>query len=109
MSGQQLILHILQIAFGVGWAAAITGRAFALTWRPVATLFAALILLTIAARLLQWALFQLPLNDWTLYLLDAAILLPIGWAAFRATRAWQLSTKYFWLFERTGPLSWRER
>jgi hypothetical protein len=29
--------------------------------------------------------------------------------AWRMTRAGQMATQYYWLYERTGPLSWRPR
>jgi hypothetical protein len=40
---------------------------------------------------------------------DAAVILAIGSIGFRFTRARQMATQYRWLYERTGPLTWREK
>ena len=36
-------------------------------------------------------------------------LLIIGSLGYRITRAHQMTTQYAWLYERTGPMSWRPR
>jgi hypothetical protein len=35
--------------------------------------------------------------------------LAIGAAAYRYTRTGQMTRQYAWLYERTGPLTWRDR
>jgi hypothetical protein len=37
------------------------------------------------------------------------VLLVIGSLGFRYYRARQMTRQYRWLYERTGPFSWRER
>ncbi len=92
-----------------GWAAWMTGRAMALTWRPYWQCVAYLLLLAGVVRFIHFALFEGTLLSLHYYLVDAAILLLIGSAGYRHTRAKQMTTQYRWLYERTGPLSWRER
>lgn len=92
-----------------GWAAWMTGRAVALTWRPYAQCVLYLLLLAWAVRFIHYALFGGTLVSLHYYLVDAAVILLIGSLGYRATRARQMTTQYRWLYERAGPLSWRER
>jgi hypothetical protein len=41
--------------------------------------------------------------------IDAIVILGIGSLGYRYVRARQMTTQYRWLYERTGPFSWRER
>jgi uncharacterized membrane protein len=92
-----------------GWAAWMTGRAMALTWRPFWQLVAYLLILAGAVRFIHFALFEGTLLSLRYYLVDAVVILIIGALGFRYTRARQMTTQYRWLYERTGPFSWRER
>jgi hypothetical protein len=92
-----------------GWAAWMTGRAMAITWQPYGLLVAYLLLLAGAVRFIHYALFEGTLLSVHYYLVDAAVILAIGSIGFRFTRARQMATQYRWLYERTGPLTWRER
>ena len=73
---------------------------------PVA--FAVLILAG-AVRFIHFALFEGTLLSLHYYLIDAVVILIIGSLGFRYNRARQMTTQYRWLYERTGPFSWRER
>ena len=92
-----------------GWAAWMTGRAMALTWRPFGQLVAYLLILAVAVRFIHFALFEGTLLSLHYYLVDAVVILAIGSLGFRYNRARQMTTQYRWLYERTGPFSWRER
>jgi len=92
-----------------GWAAWMTGRAMAITWRPFAALLFYLLLLTGAVRFIHFALFEGTLLTLHYYLVDAVVLLAVGATGFRYYRARQMTSQYRWLYERTGPLTWRER
>lgn len=92
-----------------GWAAWMTGRAMALTWRPFWQLVAYLLILAGAVRFIHFALFEGTLLSLHYYLVDAVVILAIGALGFRYVRARQMTTQYRWLYERTGPFSWRER
>jgi hypothetical protein len=92
-----------------GWAAWMTGRAAALGWHPLAQALVYFALLGGAVRFIHFALFGGTLLSVRYYLVDTLILVLIGSAAYRMTRARQMTTQYRWLYERTGPFSWRER
>jgi hypothetical protein len=92
-----------------GWAAWMTGRAIAITWRPVWQCVAAMLLLAAVVRFFHYALFQGTLLSLHYYLVDAAVILAIGLLGYRYTRASQMTTQYSWLYERSGPLGWRPK
>jgi hypothetical protein len=92
-----------------GWAAWMTGRAMALTWKPYWQLILYLLILAAFVRFIHFALFGGTLLTLHYYLVDAAVVLLIGSLGFRYRRARQMTTQYRWLYERTGPFSWRER
>jgi hypothetical protein len=92
-----------------GLAAWATGRAIAETWRAFHQLVGYMVLLGAAVRFVHFALFGAELLSLPSYLADMLYLLAVGSFSFRATRAHRMVTQYRWLYERTGPLSWRER
>ena len=100
-------LFLLVTVIMGGWAAWMTGRAIAITWRPF------------------WNLRRLspdpgggrPVHPFravrgtlmSIQLLSRSTpssLLIIGTLGFRYYRARQMTTQYRWLYERTGPFSW---
>lgn len=92
-----------------GWAAWMTGSACAETWRGLPQTWVYLALLGCGVRFIHFALFEGTLLSPRYYLVDTAVLLLIGTAAWRAARARQMTTQYWWLYQRTGPLSWAKR
>lgn len=102
------LFALVTIVLG-GWAAWMTGRACALTWRPVWSTAIYLLILAGAVRFIHFALFQGTLLSVHYYVVDAVVLLAIGLVGYRHTRARQMTTQYRWLYERSGPLGWRER
>ncbi len=92
-----------------GGAAWMTGRAIALIWRGWPSCAGALFLLAFPVRFIHYALFEQPLLTLPGFLLDLAVVLVIGLAGWRYTRASQMVTQYHWLYESTGPFTWRAR
>ncbi|QPC85913.1 hypothetical protein GA830_03575 [Mesorhizobium sp. NBSH29] len=92
-----------------GWAAWMTGRACAQTWRSYPSLILYLMLLGIAVRFIHHALFNGTMFSLHFYLVDAVVLLIIGTFGFRYTRADQMVSQYSWLYERTSLLSWKSK
>jgi hypothetical protein len=92
-----------------GGAAWLTGRAIAATWRPFWHIVAYTLLLGCAVRFVHFALFEGTLISPASYAADTIYLLILAALAWRATRAAQMATQYYWLYERTGPLTWRAR
>jgi hypothetical protein len=87
----------------------MTGRAYAITWRSPLALVVALLLLGIAVRFIHHAMFAGTMFSPQYYIVDTIVLMLIGFASFRYQRTWQMATQYYWLYERTGPFTWRSR
>ena len=95
--------------FFMGACSFMTGQALASTWRPVWNAIPYGLMLGLGDRFLIYALFQGRLLSPTGYVIDALILTGVALAAYRITRARQMAVQYPWLYERTGPFSWREK
>ena len=102
----QVILVTGAIGGGAAWLA---GRAIARTWRPFWHVMVYIALLGTAVRFVHFALFEATLLSPASYAADTLYLVALGTLAWRMTRAAQMATQYYWLYERTGPLTWRER
>lgn len=92
-----------------GAAAFATGRAVASKWQPLWQLVVFVGLLTLACRFLHYALFHQPFLDLRNVAVDFVVLLVIALAGFRLARQRQMVGQYPWLFEASGPMSWRRR
>ncbi len=92
-----------------GGAAFAAGRAVALTWKPLGHIVTYSVLLAAAARFIHFSLFGGTLLSFQYFLADFVVLLILSGLGFRLTRARQMAGQYGWLYERTGPLTWRER
>jgi hypothetical protein len=104
-----IVDFLLVTCFLGGGAAYLTGRAVAMTWRPIVYLVIYLFLLACAARFIHYALFEGTLLSFQYFLVDALVLLILGGLGFQITRARQMAGQYSWIFERSGPMSWRPR
>lgn len=109
MSGPAIGIFVLVTVVLGGSAAWMTGSGLARGWRPFWQCALALLLIAAVTRFLHYALFEQALLSLPDYLVDASVTLVIGAFAYRFTRAGQMTRQYAWLYERTGPLSWRER
>lgn len=92
-----------------GWAAWMTGRACAQTWRPHSSLVIYLLALGVAVRFIHHALFEGTMLTVQYYVVDTAILLLLGFLGYQYTRTKQMVTQYHWLYERASLLSWKAR
>ena len=92
-----------------GWAAWMTGRASAQTWRPVSSLVVFLLLLGIGVRFIHHAVFDGTMFTAQYYVVDTIVLMIIGLLGYRYTRTNQMVTQYHWLYERASMLSWRAK
>ena len=92
-----------------GGAAWLAGRAIAATWRPWWHVAFYMLILGAAVRFIHFALFEGTLLSPASYTADTLYLFVLGTLAWRMTRASQMATQYYWLYERTGPLTWRAR
>jgi hypothetical protein len=102
----QVVLVTGMIGGGAAWLA---GRAIAQTWRPFWHVVAYMLMLGAAVRFVHFALFEGTLISPASYAVDTLYLIALGALSWRITRAAQMATQYYWLYQRAGPLSWRRR
>jgi hypothetical protein len=104
------LLLFLFVTVGLGGgAAALAGRAIAVTWRPWWDVVKYMLLLAVAVRFVQFSVYQSEFLSLPAYLVDAAVCLIAGLLSFRLKRVQQMVTSYGWINRRAGPLSWRRQ
>lgn len=92
-----------------GWAAWMTGRACAQTWRPYPMFVLYLLPLAAMVRFIHYAMFEGTLLSLHYYLVDFIVLLVIGTLGFRFTKVKQMVRQYSWLYEQTSPFSYKSK
>jgi hypothetical protein len=92
-----------------GAAALATGRALARNWRTPWQTLAYALLLAVGDRFLLYALFGGELLSVTGYVVAALLLLVLCLTAYRLTQVRLMVRQYPWLYEKAGPLAWRDR
>lgn len=102
------VFLLLTLIIG-GSGAFLAGRGLARGWKPFWRVFVYMALLAGAVRFFDYALFNGKLTSLYYYLVTYAILLFAALLGFRAMRTTQMVTQYRWLYERTSPLTWRDR
>lgn len=107
---EESLLQVALVTGAIGGSAAfLAGRAIAGTWRPFWHVLVYMAMLGAAVRFVHFALFEGSLLSPASYVADTLYLIVMGSLAWRMTRAAQMATQYYWLYERTGPLTWRAR
>jgi uncharacterized membrane protein SirB2 len=98
---------MISIVIG-GWTAWMTGKGVAESWGKVwPHMVIYTLLLGIGVRFIHHALFFGTMFSAYYYVIDTVILMVFSFLGFRYTRANQMSSKYYWLYEKTGPFGWR--
>ena len=92
-----------------GGAAALAGRAVALTWRPWWQVVVYMLMLGAAVRFIHFALFEGTLRSIHYYAVDTLVCVAFGFAGFHAARARRMIAQYPWINEPDGPLRWRRK
>jgi len=92
-----------------GGAAALAGRAVALTWRPWWQVVLYMLMLGAAVRFIHFALFGGTLLSIHYYAVDTLVCMAFGFAGFQAARARRMVAQYPWINEPDGPLRWRRK
>jgi small-conductance mechanosensitive channel len=92
-----------------GGAAALAGRATALTWRPWWQIVAYMLILGAAVRFIHFALFGGTLLSLHYYVVDSVVCLVFGFLGFQAARAAQMVRQYRWINQPNGWLCWRRK
>lgn len=107
---EESLLQVILITGVIGGGAAfLAGRAIAQTWRPFWNVLVYMAMLGAAVRFVHFALFEAHLLSPASYIVDTLYLTVMSALAWRMTRAAQMATQYYWLYERTSPLTWRAR
>jgi hypothetical protein len=108
--GSESLPQILCISVLAGGGAAwLAGRAIATTWRSPWHVLGYMALLGAAVRFVHFALFGVPPASFAGYAADTIYVALIGCLSWRVTRTRQMVTQYPWLYQRTSPVTWRER
>ncbi len=102
------VFLLVTIVLG-GGAAALAGRAVALTWRPWWQVVVYMLMLGAAVRFIHFALFDGTLLSIHYYAVDTLVCMAFGFAGFQAARARRMVIQYPWLNEPDGPLRWRRK
>ncbi|MGB0695962.1 MAG: DUF6867 family protein [Rhodospirillaceae bacterium] len=89
-----------------GWTAYMTGQALAATWRPLWQIYPYGVLLGVANRFFVYALFDGELLSLSGLVINTAVLIGIGIAAYRMTLVRCMCSQYPWRYRRTGPFTW---
>jgi hypothetical protein len=109
-AGANAVWHFVLLTLVIGGGAAWrTGQAVAQNWGELWTVVAYTALLAAGIRFLHFALFDGALLSLPSYLVDFAILAVIALVGYRARRVRHMTEQYGWMFERSGPLTWRDR
>jgi hypothetical protein len=102
------VFLLVTVVFG-GGAAALAGRAVALTWRPWWQVVIYMLMLGAAVRFIHFALFGGTLVSIHYYVVDSLVSMAFGFAGFQAARARRMVAQYPWINEPDGPLRWRRK
>lgn len=93
------------LAFGASW---MMGQALAATWRPVWQVFVYGVLLGLADRFMNYALFEGKLSSLSGLLIHTILIILVALIAYRMTQARVMVQQYPWLYARAGLFGWRE-
>ena len=93
-----------------GWTAWRTGKGVADGWGQIIPhVLIYTLLLGIGIRFVHHALFNGTMFSLHYYVVDTICLMIFSLAGFRYTRAKQMATKYYWLYEKAGPFAWKKK
>jgi hypothetical protein len=92
-----------------GGAAFLAGQALAGGWKSIGLLLFYMLIFTFGLRFLDYALFGSELTSLKYYLSHGAIVVAAALLGYRLKRVNQMTSQYPWLYERSGPLSWRSK
>lgn len=102
------VFLLLTVILG-GGAAFMAGRSLAKDWRQVSQLLIFMVPLGVGVRFLHFALFQQDLFSLKYFITHTLILMGFALLGYRLKRVSQMITQYPWLYERSGPLTWRQK
>jgi len=92
----------------VGSASWMMGRAVANSWNSWHQVVAYSLLLGLADRFLQYALYQQVLLSISGYVMDTVVILIIGLISYRLNQVSKMVTQYPWVYRRSNWFAWQE-
>ncbi|OLP52504.1 hypothetical protein BJF92_02725 [Rhizobium rhizosphaerae] len=92
-----------------GWTAWRTGKSVADSWKGYGLVLIYTALLGLAIRFVHHALFGGTMFSLHYYIVDTIVLLLFSTAGFRFYRTQQMTTSYYWLYEKVSPFSWKAK
>jgi hypothetical protein len=102
------VFLILTVIMG-GGAAFMAGRNCAQGWKSPGLLFVYMLIFGAGLRFLHFALFKAHLTSLHYYISQTLVVMIIAFLGYRLTQVDLMTTKYPWLFEKSGPLAWRKK
>jgi hypothetical protein len=102
------VFVVLTVILG-GGAAFVAGRSLARGWKSPVLLFAYMLIFTAGLRFLHFALFQADIGSLQYYISHGLVVMAAAFLGYRLTLTRQMVEKYPWLYERSGPLAWRQK
>jgi len=103
-----ILFFIVSCLIG-GWAAWMTGRGCALTWRKPGVALLYMVPLGAAIRFIHFSVLGGTLLSLHYYIVDTVILLVFCVLGFQYTRTSQMVRQYGWIYEKSSLLSWRRK
>jgi uncharacterized membrane protein SirB2 len=99
------------VTFAIGgWTAWRTGKGVATGWGEIFPhLVIYTLLLGIGIRFVHHALYDGTMFSLHYYIVDTVVLMIFSVLGFRYTRAKQMATNYYWLYEKSGPFAWKKK
>ena len=92
-----------------GWTAWRTGKSVAEGWQEMGTVVLYVALLGLGIRFIHHALFGGTMFSLQYYIVDTIVLLLFATAGFRFYRTRQMTSNYYWLYEKASPFSWKSK
>ncbi len=103
-----IIFFVLTIVMGCG-GAFMAGKSLASGWKPLWLVFVYMVPFTAGMRFLNFALFEYNLTSMQYFLTQGLLFAGAAYLGYRLKRVAQMTTQYPWLYERSGPLSWKSK
>ncbi len=102
------VFFVLTVIAG-GGASYMSGRSLALGWKPLWMVVVYMMIFGAGLRFIHFALFRDTLTSVQYYIVQTLIIIGFALLGYRMTRSSQMTEQYPWLYERTGPLTWRPK
>jgi predicted permease len=104
------VWHFLFVTWILGgWTAWRTGKSVAENWQTFSRLLLYVALLGLGIRFIHHALFAGTMFSLQYYIVDTVVLLLFAAAGYRYYLTKQMSNRYYWLYEKTSPFSWKAK